>query len=44
MVSLFLVLLIVGGVAVAILAIVGVIVYLATRDRGGRNRDADASR
>lgn len=44
MVSLFLVLLIVGGVAVAILAVIGTIVYLATRDRGDGNRDADAGR
>ncbi len=44
MVSLFLVLLVVGGVAVAILTVVGAIVYLATRDRGGGNRDADRGR
>jgi hypothetical protein len=37
--SLLLVLLIVGGVAVAILAVVGTIVYLATRDRGSGNRE-----
>jgi hypothetical protein len=37
--SLLLVLLIVGGAAVAILAVVGTIVYLATRGRGGGNRD-----
>ena len=39
MVSLLLILLIVGGVAFIILAVVGTIVYLATRDRGGGNRD-----
>jgi hypothetical protein len=39
MVAVSLVLLIVVGVVVALLAVVGTIVYFATRDRGGGNRD-----